>query len=279
MERLTLQGIWDLIMRSRNKILLIGAIFAIAVAPAIYLLAPAKYSIQTSISIPYDGVKVENYEILIRRTVVKQVCRKLVVDSSPEAVAEINRHLSIAIDEDKKMVHLGYIGSDAASVTEIGTEMGLQTLRESRDERIANLRESIRLKEKRITVIDDLMDDKFIARYYDNLYRQWLRLLSEEKEGALNVFLDVDPMIKDLYLEKKTLTKEITDTRKYISELRKHDNEYFEKHFTPLYQPEKREPPRLLLVIFASAVLGLLFGLLWVFVSNYGIKKGKKEGI
>ena len=58
MERLTLRGIWNFFVASRNKIILVGIIFMIAAIPAVYLLSPAKYNIQTNIIIPYDTAKV-----------------------------------------------------------------------------------------------------------------------------------------------------------------------------------------------------------------------------
>ena len=279
MERLTLRGIWKLLMISRKKIFLAGIIFMIAVSPVIYLLAPAKYNIQTSISIPYEGVKVENYEILIRRSILKQVCRELKIDPSESSVAQIDHDLSIAIDEPKKMLYISYLGSDPALVTAIGNEISMQTLKFAREERIANQEDAIKTKEERLEYIDELMDDEFIAGYYDRIYREWRRLIREGDSVNLNVFLEVDPTIKNLYLEQKNLKNEIAKIEKEILNLREQDDRELEKHFSPIHEPRQKEPPRLILVIIASAVLGLLFGVLWVVVNNYGIKDIKKEGI
>ncbi len=275
MKRLTLKDIWNFLVTSRKKIFLAGIIFMIAVIPAIYLLAPAKYNIQTTMTIPYEGVKVENYEVLIRREILGSVCRKLNIDLSAESMAEMDGHLSVAVDEVGKKIYLSYLGSDAEQVTAVGNEISMQTLKAARDERVVYLEEAIKVKEERIETIDELMDDEFIADYYERISREWRALLEKGSGAGLNIFLDVDPTIKNLYIERKNLKYEIKKLEQEITELRKQGDKELAKHFSPIYQPDEKEPPQLIPVILLSAVAGIIFGILWGAVINFGFKKRK----
>ncbi len=278
MERLTLRGIWNFFVASRNKIILVGIIFMIAAIPAVYLLSPAKYNIQTNIIIPYDTAKVAEYEVLIRRSILAQVCRELHLDDSEESMAQMDDHLSVAIDEGNRVIYLSYLGDDAEQVAVVGNEISMRTVKHARDERAAYLEEIIETKEERIENIDELMDDEFITGYYEKLSREW-RALVESGGAGLNIFLEIDPMIKNLYLERNNLNYEVKRLEQEIAELREQGDKELKEQYSPIYEPDKKEPPGLLMVILLSAAGGLVFGMLWVAVFNFGIKKVKKEGI
>ncbi len=277
MERLTLRDIWNFIVASRKKILLAGIIFMVIVIPAVYLLAPVKYNIQTAISIPYDSSKVAEYDILIRRSILAQVCRELNIDASEENMAQMDKQLSIAIDEGGRKIYLSFLGSDAEQVSAIGNGISMRTLEYARDERVAYLEGFIKNSEERIETIDELMDDEFIAEYYEKISQVWRSLLEKGGGAGLNVFLEVDPTIKDLYLEKKNLRSDIRRVTGEISALQKEEDSELEKCYTPIYEPDEKEPPQLLPVILLSAVAGAIFGILWVTVINFGIKKIKRK--
>ena len=145
----------------------------IAASPVIYLLAPAKHNIQTSITIPYEGVKVENYEILIRRSILKQVC-ELKIDPSESSVAQIDHNLSIAIDEPKDVIH-SYLGSDPAWLLRLVMKSACKRLNlpGRTDYQPGRCHQNQRRKAE---YIDELMDDEFIAVIMTGLL-EWRRLI------------------------------------------------------------------------------------------------------
>ena len=279
MEPFTLRELGRLLWGSRLKILLTGLLFTLAISPAAYFLVPSRYHARTALRIPYTGAEIAGYEIGIRGEVLPGVYEQLNMAGYGLSLPAVDRDLYIALDGPNKLIHYNFLGDDAALVASFIYELNLETLNFAREQRIAALREEIEMREEQIAANEEILEDERFTEYYDRLFQTWVNLLQVRSNTRQNIFIEIDPLVKNLMLEQKNLRRDIARMEREITALTKEDETVLEKHFTPVYLPEQKLPPRLPLVALAAAMGGLLIGIFRVFLGVLGTKSSKKEGI
>ncbi len=271
MNQLSIAEICGVIRASRKKIVLVALATALLVFLAVYFLVPARYQVQTKFELRSPAVDFDRLSIVMRSEILPQVYREMELDQRGLSKYRVDRDFVMYYEQGVRHLWLAnfvFISDDPELAADFLNRLTLETLIYIRDRHLIYLQARVGECRQRITEIDALLEDEALAYYYSALFQQWSNL---RDDGTYeDVFLEFDPYVRELYLEKQSLFKQIEDYERSYSNMLSMDAEDFSINFTPAYPPDT---PGLLLVGLASAILGLLVGTFWVLFQHYGLAK------
>lgn len=269
MKKVSLADIGTSIWNDRKKILLIAVLTAVIASPVAYFLLPARYQAVATVHIPFENVEIDNLHVRVRNEVIPRLYEEKNLAGSGTSLARVDRDFTMFWLTGSRSVELYLLGDDAGVVTRMLDHLCIEIMALARTIQVEYLQGVIIVNKVKAAEVEAALTDEFITDYYDGLYKQWTGMIQSREGPYVYVFIEPDPLIKELYTDMQEYLKKAAVSKSHMNSIMRMEEDDLAKYVTPVYKPDSAVAPRPLLVVIAAALLGLVFGVVIVLLKSF----------